>query len=58
LAGGQARHAHWYVIQTPPTLAVNLPEKVEVVADGQGNPPEVLTGTLALVNVTDEVELV
>jgi hypothetical protein len=40
------------------TLVVRKePEKVEVVADGHGNPPEVLTGTLWLVNVAVEFVL-
>ena len=32
-----------------------MPEAVEVVADGHGNPPVVVTGTDWLVNVTEEV---
>lgn len=35
-------------------LVVKLPEKVALVADGQGNPPEVVTGTLALVKTSVE----
>jgi hypothetical protein len=38
-------------------LLVKVPEKLALVADGQGNPPEVVTGTLWLVNVTDELLL-
>ena len=38
-------------------LVVKVPEKIAVVADGQGNPPVVVTGTLWLVNITDEVLL-
>ena len=38
-------------------LAVKVPEKVALVPDGQGNPPEVLTGTLWLVNVAAELVL-
>jgi len=38
-------------------LVVKLPEKFALVADGQGNPPEVVTGTGWLVNVTDELGL-
>jgi len=34
-----------------------VPEKVAFVADGQGNPPEVVTGTVSLVNVTDDPPL-
>ena len=36
---------------------VKVPEKVALVADGQGNPPEVVTGTVSLLNVTDELLL-
>jgi hypothetical protein len=38
-------------------LVVKVPEKVALVADGQGNPPEVVTGTVSLLNVTDELLL-
>jgi hypothetical protein len=38
-------------------LLLKLPENVALVADGQGNPPEVVTGTVALLNATDELVL-
>jgi hypothetical protein len=38
-------------------LVVKVPEKVALVADGQGNAPEVVTGTVSLLNVTAELLL-
>jgi hypothetical protein len=53
--GCLAHQAHGVTVRLG--LLVNVPEKLAVVADGQGNPPVVVTGTLWLVNTTDEVVL-
>jgi len=42
---------HWKVTLG---LEVNVPEKLAVVADGQGNPPEVVTFTVWLVETIVE----